>query len=474
MNPSHPPSIPPLTRRNFFHTAALGAAAAAATPALLRGRDIPAAASVAKARNLIFLCSDGMNHGTLAFADQYLRMTEDRSSHWMGLYETDRSVVRALMETRSADRLVPDSAAAGSAWGCGERVNNGSLNITPDGREPAALLVKAKARGKKTGLVTTTTATHATPASFAANLSTRNDEESIAVQYLERGIDVIMGGGRPFFLQRTRGDGRDLIAEFEAKGFRVARTAPELKAIAADHSRVLGLFADGHLPYSIDHRSDSELRATVPTLAEMTAAALLCLAKAREGFVLQIEGGRVDHAGHANDAPAILHDQLAFDAAVGVVLAFARERGDTLVIVTTDHGTGGAMVNGLGSGYSATEPGLLRAAEVRHSYEFYLPRLLAATPGERLSLLRNYTGCEITEEELAALGFVPDGPLPNRWSLNRAMGALLERYFAVGWTTGHHTGEGVEFAAVGPGAGAFPAYVRNDAVHHHLTEILGL
>src|SRR4029434_4694557 len=108
---------------------------------------------------------------------------------------------------------------------------------------------------------------------------------------------------------------------------------------AAD-ARVLGLFWSDHLPYTIDRNREPAMQSRVPTLAEMTSSALQNLSHSPDGFLLQVEGGRVDHAAHDNDAASMLHDQLAFDDAIGVALEFAKEHGDTLVIITTDHGTG--------------------------------------------------------------------------------------------------------------------------------------
>jgi alkaline phosphatase len=121
--------------------------------------------------------------------------------------------------------------------------------------------------------------------------------------------------------------------------------------------KVLGLFYDSHLPYTIDHIHSDALKRTVPTLAEMTRKALEILGDAPNGFLLQVEGGRVDHAAHANDAASIMWDQLAFDDAVEVVYEFVAKRDDTLMIVTSDHGNANPGLNGMGRRVRGVEQG---------------------------------------------------------------------------------------------------------------------
>jgi alkaline phosphatase len=163
-------------------------------------------------------------------------------------------------------------------------------------------------------------------------------------------VDILLGGGKPFFDAKKRRDKRDLKAAYRDAGYAVVETRDELKA-ARKTGRLLGLFTDSHLPLTVDHRVDEKLIARVPTLAVMTAAALERLA-ASENFILQIEGGRVDHAAHNSDAAGAILDQLALDEAIDLCLAFQREHPDTLIVMTTDHGNSNPGLNGMGGGYS--------------------------------------------------------------------------------------------------------------------------
>ena len=331
------------SRREFLKFAGLGSLVFGAGSARALGADgREAAANSAKrqAKNVIFMVSDGMCFSVLTAAQTYLTRTEKRSSNWMKMYG-ELPVVRSLCETDSASGIVTDSAAAGSCWGIGERIDNGVINITQDGRKPVTLVQKMNAARKRCGLVTTTTATHATPAGFVATVATRSDQKTIAAQYLERGVDVVLGGGTQYFSP-------DLLAAYRKAGYGVALNRDQLLADTGK-APLLGLFSKSHVPFEIDRLNSPTLKASTPTLSEMTKVALQRLSSAPEGFFLMVEGGRVDHAGHGNDGAAAIHEQIAFDETIATVLAFIDKHPDTLLIVTTDHGTGGFNVNGLGN-----------------------------------------------------------------------------------------------------------------------------
>src|SRR5690554_3843451 len=184
-----------MDRRKFLRYGSLATAGATIlSPTDLFGKTVPPVKNGKTARNIIMLISDGMSTGTLNMADLYLNRMEGRSSHWMQLYRDNR-VSRALMDTASANSIVTDSAAASSAFGGGVRVKNGSLNISPEGKEILPIWQKFKKTGKKAGCVTTVPITHATPAGFCVCNSSRNAQPEIAQTYLDLGIDVLLGGG---------------------------------------------------------------------------------------------------------------------------------------------------------------------------------------------------------------------------------------------------------------------------------------
>lgn len=479
--------MPPLNRRDFLRAGLAGSLVLSTT---LRSSPpgavtTPRGAPSRHAKNIIVLVSDGMSLGTLTLAERYLRTHHDRGTHWLGLYARP-DIRRVLMDTTSANSLVTDSAAASSAWGCGHKVNNGAINVTPDGVARTPIFQLARESGRATGLVSTATITHATPAGFAANSPSRREEETIASQYLERQIDVLLGGGAKFFDPAKRADRRDLFADFASAGYHLARDLASLRAAPTD-GRLLGVFTDGYLPYALDHRADPALAATVPGLPDMTAVALKRLAAHPGGFVLQVEAARVDHAAHANDIGGLLHDQLAFDEAVGVALAFAAGRDDTLVIVTTDHGNAnpglnasGGNVDSRGTHYGDTGKCFARLADLRQTNSWIVDGLSADSTHDQIcSRVAAGTGIDLVEDELELLSrALRKDPAPRegyrvRNNATVTLGQLLANYTSVGWTGTQHTTDHVELAALGPGSESLGGLIQNTALFHVMANALG-
>ncbi len=453
------------SRRDFLKFAGAGSIVlgAAAVPALgASPRESKANAGIGSAKNIIFMVSDGMGLGTLCATQQFLKLKENRSSQWMKIYQ-DLPAVRSLCETYSTTGLVTDSAAAASCWGIGERIENGVINITPDGRKPVTLLQKMKAARKLTGLVTTATATHATPAGFVANLPARKLQSEIAQQYLERGVDVILGGGWTHF-------DNNLKNAYQKFGYKIVQNREDLLAVK-ERQPLLGLFAEKYFPFEIDRINTPELKAFTPTLKEMSQVALEQLSQGSEGFFLMIEGGRVDHAGHANDAAAIILEQLAFDETIATVLSFIEKNPDTLLIITTDHGTGGMQINGVGNDnfetvvptYFDTNKNFLRLGEFTMSLE----RLFAESES-----IKSVTAFRDLVVRVTNLNFKKDDL--NSISDVESLQKILPSYTAAGWTSGNHTAEMVEFCAYGPGASLFTPYLRNEQVHANILRAAGL
>lgn len=452
------------SRRNFLKMAGLGGLAlgAAATPALgAAPREAAANAAQSPAKNIIFMVADGMNIAALSLAHTYLQRTVNQTSQWMKLYR-ELPVVRALCETQSASSLVTDSAAAASCWGIGVRITNGVINITPDGRKPVTMMQKMRKAKKRTGLVTTATATHATPAGFVATVASRAKQAEIAPQYLERGVDVVLGGGTQYFSETLMGD-------YRKAGYAVALNRTELLAYKGG-TPLLGLFDKSHLPFEIDRLNDPAVAAHTPTLSEMTEAALRCLQDSPDGFFLLVEGGRVDHAAHSNDAAATIHDQIAFDAAITTVLRFIEKQPDTLLVITTDHGTGGLQLNGMGSedlvgkgsAYSESTPAFMRLTKFTMSQEAMVHRQKEFGPKGLAALVVEKTGLEFKADDLSSIKDM------------KSLQEVLPKYIGISWTSHHHTSEMVEFCAYGPGSRLFTSYLRNDEVHAILLKAMGL
>lgn len=423
-----------------------------------------------KAKNIIFMISDGMSLGTLSMADLYSRNILGKDSHWLSLYR-EKKVSRALMDTASASSIVTDSAAASSAFGGGIRVQNGVLNMGSNGENHVPIWQKYKKAGKKVGCVTTVTVTHATPAGFCVNSSKRNAEPQIAELYAELGIDVLMGGGDEFFNPLKREDKKDLYSVYRKKNYQVLKDRTELKAIK-NGDKILGIFNTGALPYSIDRTNLQEFQNT-PTLAEMAGAAINQMKGHPEGFVLQIEGGKVDWAAHANDIAALLHDQLAFDEAVKTAIDFAEKDGNTLVIITTDHGNANPGIiygsdatknfNSI-SNYQYTNEYILNKIHKDHSAKdikdwIFETNKLVLSDDEAKHLQSFYNGLEKEE------GLYNYKKLPFK-----LYSEIQKKQNSVGWISMDHSGDYVEAAAYGPGSELLKPYIKNTDLHHLMLE----
>ena len=296
-------------------------------------------------RNIIFFALDGTGYEDLATASFYAERILGRPLAFRRVLAQGQS---GSMFPHSLTSVVTDSAAATSAWCTGQKLVNGALSQLPDGRNLDTIFDLAKDRGKATGLVTSARITHATPAGWGANVAARAMEEEIAEQYLDRRIDVLLGGGAGPFQPSGRSDGRDLLAEARSAGYEVLLSEADLAASTG--SRLLGAFTPGtqHLAYEVDRRYQD---APSPSLAQVTARGLEALDGAEGGFVLQVEAGRIDHANHENDGPGMLWDWLAADEALEVILDYADRVPGTLVICAADHDTGGGTLFGIGPGY---------------------------------------------------------------------------------------------------------------------------
>ncbi len=467
-----------MRRREFLK---LGAAAPAALGlgGLARGEESsPSARSAGQARNVIFLVSDGMSQGTLTFADQYLRWRDQRPSHWMALYEDrERRVTRALMDMSSGSSMVTDSAAASSSWGGGHRVDNGRLNVGHGGVEHEPLAAKLRAAGRAVGLVTTTSLTDATPAGFTANARSRREDALIADQYLERDVTLLLGGTGAGFDPERREDGRDHSKIWADAGGEVVRTREDLLAREDGPAKLLGLFAPDHIPYEVDRLHDPDLRREVPSLAEMTRIALARLSGQEGGFFLMVEGGRVDHAAHANDLPALLFDQIAFDDAIGVALDFQNRHPDTLVIVTTDHGNANP---GFQSGDVHGARQFERISRIRGSFTEHITRWLGGnrSAGEIRERFADALDFEISGDNAELLAaFARRDYRPAYRRMRRAsavIGQVVANELDFSWIGTAHSADYVELTATGPGAGRIRPFTRNTELHGLVLETMGV
>lgn len=463
-----------MNRRRFFRNGSLFTLGATVLNPFESNASTPAINAIGKnkrAKNVIFMVSDGMSTGTLNMADLYLSRKTGKGSNWLQLYK-DQRISRALMDTASASSIVTDSSAGSSSWGGGVRVKNGVLNIAPNGDKPIPIWQKFKKAGKMAGCVTTVPITHATPAGFCVNNDSRNAQQDIAEDYLRLGFDIMMGGGSNYFSAEARKDKKDMYGEYRAKGWTVARTRNEMLA-AGNEKPVLGVFADDALPYTIDRRSSKQLTDTTPTLAEMAQKAIDHMKGHKNGFVLQVEAGKVDWGAHANDISALLYDQVAFDEAVKVAIDFAEKDGETLVIITTDHGNANPGVI-YGKDANANFDSLQKFTQTNEWILNEIKPNFTAT--QVRDLVQQANSHAISEEEAKTILSYYDGLHKEEGLYNykklpyKAFAEMQKARTSVGWISMDHSADYVELAMFGPGSQLLKPFVKNIDLHYLMLE----
>jgi alkaline phosphatase len=342
----------------------------------------------------------------------------------------------------------------------GTKTTNLFVGVDPDGNPLTSILEKAERAGMSTGIVVTREVTDATPAAFSSHVRDRYDDEmEIAIQQINSGVDLLVGGGLEMFTTTADGgkreDGRNLVAEAEAMGYTVATSRA---AWDANNSLpVIGLLAQDKLAYEIDRRSSD-----APSLAELTERAIQLLDDSASGFFLLVEGSRIDLAGHDNDAVAHLHDLIEFDESVKAALDFARQDGNTLVVSVSDHETGGLTV---GRSYKWF-PELL--ADFTASHDTVVTRLQNGME-PREALRQYYAINDVTDEEEALLK-----SLDRRNDYDRALGQIVGDRLLIDWASLGHTAVDVNLYAFGPGSENFRGHFDNTWLGIKLPELLGL
>ncbi len=236
-----------------------------------------------------------------------------------------------LSKTHSADKYITDSAAGGTALSTGKKTYNGAIGVDVNKNPVKTILEEAEDKGLATGLVSTSSITHATPASFIAHQESRNMYEEIAADFLKTDIDVFIGGGYKNFTERK--DGRNLTEELKEKGYRVEKDIETIKKIK--EGKLAGLTADEH---------NDRISTRKNMLPVATTTAINILSNNKKGFFLMVEGSQVDWGAHAGSTIYLVEEMLDVDQAIGKALEFAANNKETLIVVTADHETGGMSI----------------------------------------------------------------------------------------------------------------------------------
>jgi len=273
-------------------------------------------------KNIVFLIGDGMGlaHIHAGYTVNHGQLNMMRFSHY------------GYIETQSKSHYVTDSGASGTAMATGTRTYNGAIGVDTDTIPLKTILEYAEDAGLATGLVSTSSITHATPASFIAHRKSRNDYDGIATDFLNTEVDVVIGGGLNNFNKRK--DSIDLIPEFTIKGYQFVSSIDDIESIKS--GKLLALTAPQHNPKISEGRGNY--------LPKATQKALELLSQNDHGFFVMIEGSMIDWGAHENNTEYIVEEVIDFDKAVKVALDFAANNPETLVVMTADHETGGLTI----------------------------------------------------------------------------------------------------------------------------------
>lgn len=303
--------------------------------------------------NIILIIGDGMG-----VAHVHAGLTANKGRLFL---ENFKHV--GFTKTHSANSYITDSAASATALATGNKTDNGAIGVDTDQQPVENLTETAIRHGYATGLVATSSITHATPAAFAAHQVNRGMEEEIAQDLLESGVNVLIGGGHDYFTRRK--DGRNLINEFTRNGYAYLQDVESIRAF--DGNKLIALTAP---------RANGRLQTRGDMLPVSTETAIRTLQKHENGFFLMVEGSFIDSGGHANNTIQIVEEVLDLDRAIGKALDFAAEDGRTLIVVLADHETGGMTL--LGGSY---ETGMVKGEYTTGGHSGVMTPVFAYGPG---------------------------------------------------------------------------------------------
>lgn len=278
-----------------------------------------------KVKNVILMIGDGMS-----LMHVYTAWAANRGKLWL-----ENAQATGLSKTWAVKKLVTDSGSGGTSLATGVKTVYHAVGVDPEGKPLTSLVDVAKELGKDAGMAVTCRLWDATPCDFCCHNIDRDKEEELVGDYPTSGVDFVFGGGAQKFTNRK--DGRDIFKELQKKGYHVSRTLDDFFAYDKN-SRIFAVPYDKDTPLP-DERGDLLARASMKGISLMN--------QNKNGFFMMIEGSQLDDYGHFNQLDLLMKETLDFDQTVGEVMKWAAKNGETLVVVTADHETGGlTLVNG--------------------------------------------------------------------------------------------------------------------------------
>ncbi|MFN3760176.1 MAG: alkaline phosphatase [Algoriphagus aquaeductus] len=328
-------------------------------------------------KNIILMVGDGMGVSQI-----YAGMTGN-----FGQLNLERMPVVGFHKNQASNSFVVDSAAGATAFSCGVKTYNGAIGVDAAGNPVPTILEIAEENGLSTGLIATCSITHATPASFISHQPSRSLDEDIAKDFLATDIDVFIGGGRKFFANRK--DGLNLIDSLRSRNYQIANSIEEVQQVK--NGKLAAFLAEEQQARVSEGRGDE--------LVNSTEVGLQLLQTNKKGMFLMIEGSQIDWGGHGNNTQYIVEEMIDFDKAIGRVLDFAEKDGNTLVIITADHETGGFSVN-----KGDTKTGMVEGKFTTGSHTGVMIPVFAYGPGSE-KFAGFYENTEIFHKMVEAFGF---------------------------------------------------------------------
>lgn len=438
--------------------------------------------SMVAPKYIFFFLADGAGTVHMEITRQYNRAVYDE-----GLVIPDKIMKEGnlgLVTTDAADSLSTDSAAAATALASGCKAKLGVLGMCADGSVPKTAMEIAKENGMRVGLVTNAAVYDASPAAFISHVPNRRNFSAILNRYLELEPDVLLGGGKEQFLPKSqpgsrRNDEIDLIAAFVKKGYLYVSTKQELER--AQRGKVLGLFSSGFMSLEIDRNKQSE-----PSVYDMTQAVIRLLqAGNSHGFFVFVESENVDTASHQTDIASMIRDYREFDQAVGLAYEFYKKYPrETLILVTSDHETGGlgftlALKDLSSTGGSNQVAGTIDDLKKLDAIPISLQKastILGPRPtGEAIDkLMKEYfKGFTLAPDYKEAI--IKRQPISRTIFVDptiNALGMMIANNTQAYWLTTAHTNQPVFVAALGTGAEQFRGYQDNADFGKKLKDLL--
>ena len=321
--------------------------------------------------NVIYMIGDGMglaHTSMLKIEGEYAPTAFDRAHNI------------ALITTHSTNNRVTDSAAAGTALATGHKTRNRMVGMTPDSVAVESMMLKAEREGYATGLTYTCYLQHATPASFYASSPHRDSMNIITGCFVKSGIDVALGGGRQFVEEYYTLQGKDYKAELASLGYQVLHNPEEMTSVSSGN--VLGLFAEDNMPKIREGRGDYLLQATNKALEVLTNNVAN---DNKRGFLLMVEGSKIDYRSHDNDSEGILAEMRDFEKCVAAAMDYADTHPGTLVIICADHETGGLSIPSQSPDFKKADSGINYRYTTKGHSGTMVPVYLYGTGAERIN-----------------------------------------------------------------------------------------